>query len=232
MRATTTIVISMIALAASGCGGGSSAPTAPGIGTPAGGTGTTTLLVQASVEGRDLSPGVFETVFTASVYDTLNLPASGATVSVTLPSGLAVVLAEDIGTPGTYRHTRSSYLPGTYTLSATWGTDAISGVRVVGPTVHTITSPAANATIAADQPITVTWNRTSPAQEAKVETRNYESLAETDDMASSIPSSGNPASLDQRVRVKRINKTTITAGLPGSRLEAVLRTTVEPITAQ
>jgi len=102
----------------------------------------------------------------------------------------------------------------------------------VGPSVHTITSPAANATIPADQPITVTWSRTSPAQEAKVETRNYESLAESDDMASSVPSSGNPASVDQRVRVKRINKTTPAAGLPGSQFEAVVRTTVEPITAQ
>ena len=232
LHSINLLVLSLVVLTAAGCGGSRSAPTAPSIVAPAGGTGTSTLLVQASVEGKDLSPGVFETIFTATVYDTLNLPTSGATVSITPPMGVAVTLAEDLGTPGTYRFTSSGYQAGTFTLSVTRGADAIAGVRVVGPTVHTITSPAANATVTADQPIVVTWSRSSLAQEAKVETRNYESLAETDDMASSIPSSGNPARPDQRVRVKRINKTTPTAGLPGSRFEAVIRTTVEPITAQ
>ncbi|MEK7315493.1 MAG: hypothetical protein AAB011_04885, partial [Candidatus Eisenbacteria bacterium] len=55
---------------------------------------------------------------------------------------------------------------------------------------------------------------------------------ELDDLASSIPASGNPVSADQRVRVKRSNQIAVTAGLPGSTFEATMRNTVEPLTAQ
>lgn len=232
-RPRVPLVLTSILILAAGCSsGGSGAPTAPGIVSPPGGTGTNSLLVQASVQGRDVSPGVFETSFTATVYDTLNLPATGATVSVSGPSGGPVSLPEVVGTPGTYQQTVAGYQPGTYTLSVAWGSESISGARVTGPTIHTITSPVANTALTAGQPITVTWSRMGLAQSAKVESRDYQSLDEPDDMVSSIPASGNPVSADQRVRVKRSNQTTITAGLPGSTFEATMRNTVEPLTAQ
>ncbi len=232
-RPQAILILVTAMLLAAGCGsGGGGVPTAPGIVTPPGGTGTNSLLVQASVQGRDASPGVFETVFTATVYDTLNLPATAATVSIMPPTGGSVSLPEVVGTPGTYRQTVGGYEAGTYTLSVTWGSESISSARVTGPTIHTITSPVANDALTAGQPITVTWNRTGPAQSAKVETRDYESVDEPDDLVSSIPGSGNPVSADQRVRVKRSNQTTITAGLPGSSFEATMRNTVEPLTAQ
>ncbi|MEK7315613.1 MAG: hypothetical protein AAB011_05495, partial [Candidatus Eisenbacteria bacterium] len=175
-RLHATLVLATTVLLVVGCGGGGSGvPTAPGIVTPPGGTGTGSLLVQASVQGRDASPGVFETVFTATVYDTLNLPATAATVSVMGPSGGSVSLPEVVGTPGTYSQTVAGYQAGTYSLSVTWGSESISGARVTGPTIHTITSPVANSVLVAGQSITVSWSRTGPAQSAKVESRNYES---------------------------------------------------------
>lgn len=232
-RRSLATVLSVIVIALTGCGGGGGGtPTGPSVVTPPGGTGTGTLLVQATVQGRDSGPGVYETVYTASVFDTLNQPASAAVVTIAKPGGGSVIVPEVLGTPGTYQTTQAGYSPGTYTLSVTWGLESISGARVTGPTIHTITQPLPTATITAGQPISVTWSRTSPAQNAKVETRDYESLDESDDMASTIPGTGNPVRTDQRVRVKRSNQTAVTAGLPGSKFEAVMRNTVEPLTAQ
>ncbi len=219
--------LAALTLAFAGC---SKSPSRPGASTPPGGTGTNTLLVTADVAGSDVAPGVFSTDLTVSVSDTTGAPVSGATVQFMTPTG-AVALPEDGATPGTYRTSRSGYAMGTYTLDVTRGADRVSGAWVVAPDVHTITAPAPNDTIPATSPLGVSWNRVSIAQEALIESRDYQSAAEPDDGTSQVPPSGNPARADQRIRVFRLNRTLITGGRPGSELEATIRNSVDPVVA-
>ncbi len=78
----------------------------------------------------------------------------------------------------------------------------------------------------------VMWTRARASLEVTLETRDYVSPApEVDDGASIVPAPGNPARADQRVRVFRLNRTVMAGGLPGSRLEARIRNSVEPVVA-
>jgi hypothetical protein len=214
-----------------GAGCGSDNPAGPGGGSPPGGSGTGTLLVQADVSGSDVGSGVFQTDFTVTLRDTLGATVSGASVGVSTPTG-SVILAEDGAVPGTYRAARAGYAPGTCQLTVSRGADGVSSVWVVAPDVHTVTSPAANDTVAAGQPLNVTWTRSRASLEVTLETRDYQSTApELDDGVSVVPAPGNPARGDQRVRVFRLNRTLMAGGLPGSRFEARIRNSIEPVVA-
>lgn len=221
------------ALVVGAIGCGSDGPTQPASGPPPGGTGSGTLLVQADVSGSDIAPGVFQTDFLVTVADTANRPVSGASVQVSLPSGMPVTLAEDPLSLGTYRASRAGFVAGTHTLSVTRGLDRVSGVRATAPMVHTITAPAANDTVSANQAVPVSWMRPTMAQEVSVESRDYVSPApEADAGTSLVPAGGNPVRGDQRFRVHRLNRTLISGGRPGSRFEARFRNSVEPVIAR
>ena len=212
----------------SGCG--SDNPSQPGLSIPQG-TGSGTMMVIGEVAGSDPAPGIYITDFMVSLADTGGSPISGASVEITTPSEV-ISLVEDAGSAGTYRAARNGYVPGNYSLVVTRGSDWVSGIRVTAPDLHLISSPASGDTVTADQPLNVVWTRTVAAVEATVECRDYESAApELDDGQSVIPGSGNPIRDDQRIRVFRLNRVLPAGGLPGSKFEARIRNSVEPVIA-
>ena len=227
----TGLLTVVLCASLTGCSG-SDSPSGPGVVTASGGTGSMTLRVVAQAEGKDLDGGGFETDFLVTVTDELDVPVSGATVSVSGSFG-TVVLTEDRGSAGDYTALRPDYTPGLYTLSVVRGTDNVDDVRVIAPVVHSITSPQPQDFLAKDQAFNVTWSRTSRAQESRVETRDYESAWMMSDTGTfTVPATGNPPRADQRVRVKRANRQAPDGGLPGSDFRARIRVTIEPVVSQ
>jgi hypothetical protein len=229
------ITVAITALGVAGIGCSSDSPSGPGItGLPdSPGSGTGTLRVVAQAEGRDTGPGTFETDFFATVTDVTGAPVSGATVTIATALG-TVTLPEDALSPGDYSLlTHPVYAGGSYTLDVTRGADNVTSVRATAPSPHAITSPKANTVVTADQPVTVTWSRATAADESRVESRDYQGpWVSGDPGILTIPAIGNPASTDQRFRIKRRNIQPATGGLPGSQLTVRVRVGVEPVVSQ
>ena len=198
---------------------------------PGSGTGTLRVVVQA--EGRDTGPGTFETDFFATVTDTTGAPVSGATVTISGGFG-TVTLSEDTLAAGDYSlMMHPGYAGGLYTLNVTSGADNVTSVRATAPTLHTITSPVANAVTTADVPISVTWSRSTLADESRVESRDYTGPWVAGDPGTlTVPDTGNPVRTDQRFRIKRRNVQPAAGGLPGSQLTVRIRVSVEPVICQ
>jgi hypothetical protein len=218
----------VVLLAALACSDDSSvAPDDAGSLPPSAGSGTGTLQVVAEVEGRDIGGG-FETEFVASVVDTAGDPVS-ASVRVSGRFG-ELGLAEE--SPGTYRAFRSGYETGSYTLEVTSGVGSVTGVTVVAPDIHTITTPTSGETVDANTALNVRWTRGTTAAECRLETLDYDSDWIYGDPGTLwTPSIGNPPRTDQRVRIKRRNVQEPAGGLSGSRFSVRIRCTVEPIVA-
>jgi hypothetical protein len=198
------------------------------------GTGTSTLKVTADIDANDDPTiiGGFSTDYTVSVRDGLANKVSGATVTIANPSLGTITLPETAPGSGDYSLTGNTFPNGDFELNVVKATDNVKGVVLGGPGVHSITTPVANATVTAGQPLTVRWTVPSQAQSAEVETNNFGPVALPDTGAYVISGANNPANASQRVRVFRFNEVTIAGGLPGSRLRVQVRKTVEPITVQ
>jgi hypothetical protein len=189
------------------------------------------MLVQAEIEGQDVAGG-FVTAFDVSLRDALGNPISGAAVTVLNGTLGTINLLELSAGSGDYEATVNSFASGDYRLSVIRGTDNVQGVVVGGIAAHLISSPAANATIAANQPMTVTWTRPSEAVAVDLETRDFLAEGIPDNASYVIPAGNNPARPDQRIRVWRYNQVDIAGGLFGSRLKLSIRNTAEPIVVQ
>ncbi len=225
-KACAIAILMLVALTA--CGGDSTGPAAdrndPG-------TGTRTIRVTAEVEGQDVAGG-FVTEFDVSLRDVAGNPISGATVTVRNNTLGTVNLLELSAGSGDYKATLNTFAPGDYRLDAIRGTDKVEGVVVGGIAAHSILSPTVNATMAANQPMTVTWSRPSEAAGADLETRDFSVEGVADAGSYTIPAADNPVRSDQRIRVWRYNQVDIAGGLFGSRLKLSIRNTVEPVVVQ
>jgi hypothetical protein len=195
------------------------------------GTGTNTMLVTADIEGQDVAGG-FVTQFDVSLRNSAGVPISGATVTVLNNSLGTTNLLELSAGSGDYEATVNTFAPGDYRFAVVRGTDNVQGVVVGGISAHQIASPSANATISANQPMTVTWTRPSEAVAVDLETRDFIAEGIPDAANYTIPAGNNPARPDQRIRVWRYNQVDIAGGLFGSRLKLSIRNTVEPVVVQ
>src|SRR5438128_3696307 len=148
------------ALAASllACGGNNSATSRNNPG-----TGTSSLLVTADVDGKTTG-----TTFTVDVQDGLGRAVSGATVAFGNPSlpGGVIALVESPAGSGTYIGSTLSFPPGDFQLAVTKGADAVQGVVAGGPGVHTVNAPTVNSPVAANQPLAVSWTPPTQANQA------------------------------------------------------------------
>jgi hypothetical protein len=198
------------------------------------GTGTSTLKVTADIDGNDDPTviGGFSTDYTASLRDVLGNRVSGATVTITNASLGTITLPETAVGSGDYALTGNTFPGGDFQLDVVKGTDNVKGVVLGGPGVHTITTPVANSTVPAGQPLTVRWTVPSQAQSAEVQTNNFGPVTLPDTGAYVISGANNPANASQQLRVFRFNEVNIAGGLPGSRLQVKVRRTVAPFTVQ
>ncbi len=215
------------ALLAGACGDG----TGPAVERNKPGTGTNTLRVVADIEAQDV-PGGFVTVFDVELRNTAGDPVSGATVTVKNGTLGTVNLLETGAATGDYRATVNSFPSGDFQLNVIRGTDKVEGVVVGGLAAHKITAPAKNATVPANQPLTVTWDRPTEAAGADLETRDYSANGLPDTGSHIIPGTKNPPRADQRIRLWRYNQVSMAGGLAGSRLKLEVRNTVEPVVVQ
>lgn len=196
-------------------------------------TGSTSLLVNAEVNGSDEGAGLFKTDFKVTVTDSLSAAVNDAVVTIK-HSNLGIIIIDwDTQQPGVYTASVSGYQPGTYTLNVSRGTDFITNGRVVGPDIHTITFPTLTDTLQLDTAFTVLWDRQSAADIVEIETRDYGPILSTDVGATddgSFDISPSPTVRDdQFVRITRSNVVTLTKGLAGSEFEANIRNSVEPL---
>ncbi|MBI2401952.1 MAG: hypothetical protein HYV20_04305 [Gemmatimonadetes bacterium] len=157
---------------------------------------------------------------------------SGATVTVKNGSLGTVNLLESGTATGDYRATVNSFPSGDFQLDVIRGTDKVEGVVVGGLAAHKITAPAKNATVPANQPLTVTWDRPTEAAGADIETDDYSASGLPDNGSHIIPGNKNPPNTAQRIRLWRFNQVSMAGGLAGSRLKLEVRNTVEPIVVQ
>ena len=195
-------------------------------------TGSSSLLVDASVEGKDAGAGQFTTLFTVDISDSLGAPVIDAVVTISHSVLGTTNLAWDTLTASTYSAAVSGYQPGTYTLNVTRGTDFLFNGRVVAPDIHVITYPTVNDTIPLNTEFTTLWTRTTIADLVEVSTRDYgpilsTDVSDTDDGSFLIPGS-NTVRDNQRVRITRSNTVTLTRGWTGSTFSAEIRNTIEP----
>lgn len=195
------------------------------------GTGSNTMLVQAEIEAQDV-PGGFVTQMEVQLKNGQGSAISGATVTIRNGDLGTVTLLEDGVGSGTYKASVNSFPSGDFRLDAVRGDDKVERVIVGGIGVHRITSPEANATVPANQPLLVQWSRPSEALGAELETRDFDANNIADTGEFTIPGSANPPRTDQRIRVWRFNQVQIAGGLPGSQFKLEVRNTVEPVVVQ
>ena len=226
MRNSALGILTAALVTVAGCGG-----TGPAIERNDPGTGSTTLKVVADIDANDVVGG-FITDFKVTVEDGAANAVSGATVTIKNNDLGTVTLLESSAGSGDYVATRNSFPSGDFELSVVRGTDRVEGVVLGGPGVHTITSPAANDTLAALQDLIVQWTRPLQARSAEVETRNFTSPVLPDTGAFAIPAIENEVRVDQRIRVFRFNEVDIAGALLGSRLRVEVRQTIEPVIVQ
>jgi len=198
------------------------------------GTGSSTLKVTADIDANDDPTviGGFSTDYSVSLRDGLSNPVSAATVTISNPSLGTITLPETATGSGDYLLTGNTFHSGDFTLNVTRGADNVRNVVLGGPAVHSITAPVKNATVAANQPLTVRWTVPSQAKSAEVETKDFGPVTLPDTGAYVIAGVSNPPNASQRIRVFRFNEVDVAGGLPGSRLRVTVRTTVEPVTVQ
>lgn len=226
---TAAVVLAMLMLCVFSCGEDSPAGPVLGNDPPSPGEGTGTLLVTAEVQGRSVNGSVSETEFLATVSDTLGAPVSG---SVTVTGRFGNLQLEE-GAPGSYSAVRSGYDTGSYTLNVTSGPDKVTGVTVLAPDIHVITTPTANQVVESNTALNVRWTRPESASECRLETRDYDSdwiFGDTGTLW--VPSVGNPPRVDQRIGIERRNYQIPQGALPLSRFSVGIRCAVEPIIAQ
>ena len=147
---------------------GSSSPLDPGSGNSTG-TGTGTLLLAGTASARaTLTNTSNPTDFTTDFAIHLSLAdqaVTTGTVTITSTSGKTALVFTGAEATGTWQGTAPDY-DEVYQLDVTSGSDAISGVRVDGPDIHTFSAPTAGASVDATQAMTVTWDRSDTADSA------------------------------------------------------------------
>ncbi|SRR5881296_89065 len=197
------------------------------------GTGTNSLKVTADIDANDdpAAVGGFVTDYLVTVRDGASNKVSGATVRIGTSTG-TLTLPETGAGSGDYFVSGSGFPSGDFPLSVVRGADTVRDVVLGGPGVHTITAPLQNATVPANQPLTVRWTVPSQATQAEVETNDFGPFALPDTSAYRIAGASNPANATQRIRVFRYNEVNIAGGLIGSRMRVQVRNTVEPVVVQ
>jgi len=185
--------------------------------------------VVVEVEGREVTDNVFQTVFLATVTDTMGEPVSGSVVV----SGLFGDVQLSEGPPGSYTASRTGYDTGSYTLNVESVAGSVTRVTTLAPGIHTMTLPTAQQVIDSNTALLIRWTRATAAAESFVDTRDYDSDWFFGDTGTYwTPTWANPARTDQRVRVTRRNFQAPAGALPLSRFSVGIRRTVEPVVSQ
>lgn len=215
--------LALSAVLALGCGS-SSFSSSPG-------TGTQSLRVDASISASEKIQNAqtadqFSTDISVQVSKA-GSPVTNAVVVIGSPSGPLTLVTG--GPAGTYRGNLPSYQR-SYTLEVTAGADNILGVQLDGPEFHVITAPTSTTNQRAGELLTAVWSP-GGAAEATVETEKFPETATQDSGSFQIPGTfltGEAGKLkEDRVRIRRTNRTNLAGGTAGSSLSVRIRNEVK-----
>jgi hypothetical protein len=226
------ILILAVAAAALACGSNNSSNAAISHNSP--GTGTNTLKVVGVITAANLPTTTTpQTTLSVTVTDGTGATVNGATVSIlnaSVPDGVVNLTQSAAGNP--YTATVASYPSGDFRLNVVSGTDSVQGVVVGGVGMHTINSPAQNGTVAAGQPLDVTWTTPAVAKQVSITTRDLPLTSAPDTGDFTISGAQNPLRAGQRVIVTRSNEVEAAGGLLGSSLNVSYANRIDPYTVQ
>jgi hypothetical protein len=194
------------------------------------GSGTSTLRVTASVDVTNSATAPV-TNYQIDLRDGLGAIVSGATVTVHDSGQGDVALTEATAGTGRYTASKSALPGGDLSLQVVQGADAVSGVVVGYPGAHSLSAPALNATVTANQPLDLSWTTPTMAKAATITTRDY-TIQVPDTGSYAIPAANNPPRANQRVIMARTNEVDVGGALPTSRLRVTVTTTVDPFSVQ
>ena len=225
---STTLVFSA-ALAA--CGGGD---LDPGAGDDPG-EGTSTLLVegQATAEPRlpnARSNGDFDTSFSVRVV--LNgAPVTTGTVSVTSETGtVQLAFRDDANNGGRWEGIGTGY-DEVYVLDVESGADNARGIRVDGPDLHYVTTPAPGVAVDATLALEVTWSREDEAESASLRAGEVDEIAVPDSGRYQLPASSLKSERDKpnenTIRIRRENRVAPAGTVGGSEWSVRIENSIE-----
>lgn len=192
---------------------------------------SSSILINGSVNAADIGGGLFSTTYQVILMDDLNNPITNGVVTfVNAQTGLVTLVHQSLN-PGTYLSGTFDYFDGVYTLNVTSSIGGITNATVVGPDLHTITSPLTLDVVSSTAPFTLLWAKTTTAEETLIETNDFGPEITVDDGSFDIPASFNPRT-DLRIRITRKNTTTLPGTLAGSGLSVSIRNAVEDVVVQ
>ena len=199
-------------------------PYEPGAG-DSGGSGTQTLVVNGSAIAHPNipnsgHPGDYATEINLRV-SLNNTPVTTGTVTISSSSTrLNLTFNGTANNGGRWEGTVNGY-DEVYQLDVTSGPDSISGVRVDGPDIHTISAPTAGASVDASAINMLTWNRAAMADNAQLRVSDGgDGLTIADSGSFAIPALTFKASKDSTrqatIQLTRTNQIVPTGAAGGS----------------
>lgn len=221
MRTPYHLAASLLTFALAACGGSST----PDI---QAGSGTGTLVVQASVESSSNVPNSatasqYTTDVTVHVWRVVSgnrIGAADAAPKLTL-DGVAVTLAPDLQNPGRFVFSGPGVPLGNVALDVTAGTDTLHGILRRSPGLHTFTNPSSpGQNVSASAPFPAAWSRSSTADSATLEMSQFQSPV-GDSGAYTIAAgamgavSAGQAKPGEPCRLDRRNEVNVAGGVPG-----------------
>jgi hypothetical protein len=191
-----------------------------------GGTGNQTLQVVAEVD-LELNTGGFLADFFVDVSDATGAPVSGATVTIVW--NRSTVTVPESGTPGIYEALVTGAASGDLKLDVVKDDMNVRDVVLGNVGIHAILEPQEDATIPANQPLTVRWASDLEAQSASLFSPDWDFDVE-DNGEFVVPGSEMGATSSTWIELERYNEVEITGGLSGSYFRLEVEYRVEGLT--
>lgn len=225
-RGSRRAMLALLAVAGlAACGGSTPNGSVPG-------TGTRTLLVQATIKAENRVDNAadgngFDTKIEVVVKRGGQV-VTDAQVVVRGASGRTLAL---LGTQGdTYKGSHVGY-DRQYFLDVVAGADRVEGAMIAGPSLHRIESPLPGAIVPAGQPVTVRWTRDGAADTASIETKKFKLEATADSGSYVVPGTAFPGKVGEteqdELRITRLTRVGLSGGVAGSQVEATVRNRVD-----
>jgi len=196
------------------------------------GTGTGTLNVQAALLAvprlaNTTDPGAFDTAFSVRV-ELLDRRITNGSVIVSSVAGPASLHFDTRdggswigGQPGYHR---------VYRLDVVMDADLVEDVRMVGPDIHALTAPMADAMVDSTLPLQVGWSRAAPSKFATV--RTLAAVLPIEDLGTAMVVAGTLTSAPDHTEAEilaldRIDALAIDGGTLGSSITITVRNHVK-----
>lgn len=232
MRPLSIASLLSFATASAACGGALD----PGAGNSAG-SGTSTLLVEgAATADADLPDARDAASFTTHFdfhIEKGGTPITTGTVTVTSNGG-KVALAFVADGQGHWTGDQAGYEE-VYQLDVTSGSDAVTGVRVDGPDIHTFTAPTLGATVDSTVPLAMSWSRGEHADTAVLSTHQLDHVTIDDSGSYSLAAGSLKSSKDQTqaetIELRRADQVVPAGATAGSSVTVEIRNHIDVVVA-